>query len=267
MVISSRFFILALLLLSTSCATKVAEFRQSPEFTREAIVAYGVVIGGYAAPKIDLKKMMGAMRDSGDGKSRVFDISIDPDRSALNSKILEEAVRAKRSAYPVEGYDAFFAGMGKERYQEFAGEYFRNRAPGEKWLDAIRNLKTKGRYLLLAREESNTVKYISHNKKETENKKNVKSKIHSGKEITFETRRTMEVLFTVYDLKTGEEVWNGKIKKSISKTSRQKAYIGSSSAGISLKSGNLLGEREPDSPREIDILKELFEAFALSLPE
>ena len=55
--------------------------------------------------------------------------------------------------------------------------------------------------------------------------------------------------------------------KTKSRTNRQNGYISPSSVGESLKTGNLYGKGEADLPREVDILREMFEAFGLSHPE
>ena len=262
-----RLFILSLMVLSTSCATRVADFKMSPDFTGKAITTSGIIIGGYAAPKIDLKKVMTAIRDSHSGKSAEYGDLIDLNRAAINSKILEEAIRGKRAGYPITGGGILVKRLGKKKYQEFTSQYFLTGAPDEKWLKEIRKLKIRGRYLLMACEKKRNVKYVTHKRKIRKNEESVKKRYQGGSELTLEVIRTMDVLFTIHDLNSGLEVWHGKIKKSKSRTSRQKAYIGSSGVGIRLKSGNLLGKRKPDTPREIDVLKDIFEAFAQSLPE
>lgn len=262
-----RLALLAFISFSASCATQVADLRQSPEFTIQGIVSSGVVMGGYAAPRIDIREAINAAINSGDANVAPAKDIVDAVYAEQISDILTDAIKAKRKGYPINRTGALIQKMGKGDYQKFINEFYISAKLDEKWLGKIRGLNIGGRYLLMAREEHNSEKSIIHKKPAPKNDKNAAGVHHDGSELTLETKRKIKVALTIYDLESGLEVWSGKAGRSKSYTSEQKAYIGSSSVGVKLKGPNLLGKNEPARSMEIEILLWIFGVFAENLPK
>ncbi|MDH4183166.1 MAG: hypothetical protein OEV92_03005 [Nitrospinota bacterium] len=253
-----------------SCATQVADLRQSPDFTRDRIVTSGMVMGGYSAPRIDMKDIYNKLaQKTPDGNPAVKNIReyFDVGHAEQMSNMLMGAIKDAHADYPVLGAAALIQKMGKADYQDFISEFFQASQPGEKWLGKIRGLNIGARYLVMAREELNSVNEKIHKKPAPGKGKDAPGVAHEGNEYTLEITRKMKVALYIYDLESGLEVWSGKASRSKSFTSPQKVYAGSSSVGIKLESGNLLAKQKPGPAKEVDILPGIFSVLADNMPK
>jgi len=260
--------ILTLASFIASCATQVADLRQSPDFNRQGIISSGMVMGGYSAPRIDMKDIYKLAQKTPDGNPAAKNIKeyFDVGHAEQISNTLMGAIKGAHEDYPVMGAAALIQKMGKADYQDFISEFFQASQPGEKWLKKIRGLNIGARYLVMAREELNSVNEKIHKKPVPGKKKDAPGVVHEGSEYTLEITRKMKVAVYIYDLESGLEVWSGKAGRSKSFTSPQKVYAGSSSVGIKLESGNLLAKHKPGPAKEVDILPGIFSVLADNMP-
>ncbi len=151
--------------------------------------------------------------------------------------------------------------LGLEDYASLVREY---QARG--WLDSLALLRLEAalggvRYLVVARLEAEQLVTGGSFEEYTEEYEGKDCEIEETSKLA---ARTLAVHFTVYDLEQRRRAWTGQITDLEERTS---GYEWNSCDPFLLNFfGMLLGEADPDPPRQAEVLRKVFDGFALRLP-
>ncbi len=245
-----KFIVLLSTLLITSCATKVHGLRKTADFTYTNVQTERLTIAGivHTGENWDYKKQI----------------------STANQFRVE--LQEKRRDLLVDNASPLIKKIGRGLYREILREIEEDGILSEKSLTILGQNITKRRYLVFARIESD----IIENDRTESAITNAEGKETGDRNLTTTTKRSMDINFSVYDIRNKYLAWNGIIKKSdrndleytIRKRDGVDKIIDLVSAFSSKKNTESMNKKYPfpKTPVDRDILAYAFRGFAENLP-
>lgn len=213
-----------------SCQTYIPNLAVDPSFTYRAMTDTGMVIGGVSSD----------LEDLGDKRA---------DRYAGE---LKTAIESKRPDLVVVDAPSLRNKMGSSTYQAMMDEWTAGLRISQPSITSIKKAVPNARYASFARVEQTSTR-VSNTESPYYEKKQQAGVSHSLAAV-----REMKVTFTVYDLTSGTEVWNGVAPISETETRHQLHRFGGPTT-YTLE--------YPDFPTEQEAFARAGRGFAENLPE
>ncbi|MFG1500094.1 hypothetical protein ABMA70_07765 [Halobacteriovorax sp. XZX-3] len=245
-----KFLVLLSTLLITSCATKVHGLRKTADFTYSNVQNGRLTIAGivHTSENWDYKKQI----------------------TTANQFRVE--LQEKRRDLVVDNAGPLIKKIGRGLYRELLREVEEDGILSENSLTILSQNVTNRRYIVFGRVESDIVE---NDRTETA-LTNSEGKETGDKSLTTTTKRSMDINFSVYDIRNKYLAWNGVIKKTdrndLEYTIRKRNGVDQIIdlvEAFSSKNAESMNKKYPfpKAPVDRDILSYAFKGFAENLPQ
>ncbi len=211
-----------------ACQTHVSNLRVDPSFTSQALLSSPLIVGG-----VDSSVDQFTKRDS-----RYF------------ASELKAALEKNVAGISVVSRDSLKNKMGGAAYNKMMEEWlYKSKISGNS-LRRVRGCKFGASYMVFARPDI-------FRKSTKRNEIPVKNSKKYGRKYNMETQREVDTQYNIFDLKTGQLVWDGSIHTKISEYKMYNIPPGNTSIRMYY----------PDPPSRIKVLQKSYQGFAENLPK